>query len=465
MNELKWHNNYALGVEYIDREHKQLFLTMNKLLKIISDEEKTEWGCQEGAKYLKNHTIEHFEHEEEYMLSINYKDYELHKRLHDDFRYITLPALEMELEKTNYSKDSVRHFLGVCIGWVVAHTKTEDLAIVGKTASKWSGIPHKEDTMALEQAVIQLTYDMFQLNARKISEQYAGEDFGKTICNRLLYRNQNNEKREVILIFEESFLLKIIGRILNTDFPKIDDLVINITRYITRQLLEKLSEHIPSLGLYEVEKESLLTHEQLVNSFKREHPSCSLLFGTNDGYFVFCMANPASIQKKDLPSFAHANAIETIHRYIHENKTRIHPKNNENAAATKNTNKKRKILIVDDSCFMRNRMVNMLSSNYEISEADSSVSAIKKLTLDKPDLILLDYEMPICNGKQTLEMIRSEKDIADIPVIFLTSRRDKKTVQAVMELKPERYLIKTLPDEKIKENIDTFFKRQKYKSK
>lgn len=58
-------------------------------------------------------------------------------------------------------------------------------------------------------------------------------------------------------------------------------------------------------------------------------------------------------------------------------------------------------------------------------------------------------------------MIRSEKDIADIPVIFLTSRRDKKTVQAVMELKPERYLIKTLPDEKIKENIDTFFKRKK----
>ncbi len=110
---------------------------------------------------------------------------------------------------------------------------------------------------------------------------------------------------------------------------------------------------------------------------------------------------------------------------------------------------------------MRTRMANMLASNYEISEADSSVSAIKKLTLDKPDLILLDYEMPICNGKQTLEMIRSEKDIADIPVIFLTSRRDKKTVQAVMELKPERYLIKTLPDEKIKENIDTFFKRKK----
>lgn len=458
MNELKWHDSYSLGVDNIDREHKQLFLTMNKLLRIISNEEKGEWGCQEGIKYLKNHTIEHFEHEEEYMLSIDYKHYKLHKRLHDDFRFRTLPALEIELKKTNYSTESIRHFLSVCIGWVVAHTQTEDLAITGKVASKWSGIPHKEDIKTLEQSIIQLSYDMFQLNAQIISEQYAGEDFGKTICNRLVYHSQQMEKREIILVFEENLLLKIIGRILNTNFPKIDDMIINITRYITRQLLEKLREHIPTLDLYEIEKENLLTYEQLVDSFKRAHPAYSLLFSTDDGYFAFCMANSTFIQKKNLTSFDHATVMETIHKYINSNKAERH---SENTITTKNTDKKHKILIVDDSCFMRNRIINLLSADYEISEADSSVSAIKKLTLDKPDLILLDYEMPVCDGKQTLKMIRSEKDIADIPVIFLTSRRDKKTVQEVMELKPERYLIKTLPDEKIKENINAFFDKKK----
>lgn len=458
MNELKWHNGYALGVACIDREHKLLFSTMNKLLKIIKDEEKSEWACQEGVKYLKNHTIEHFGHEEEYMLSINYKDYELHKRLHDDFRCRTLPALEKELEKTNYSTESIRHFLSVCIGWLVAHTQTEDLAIVGKAASKWSFIPHQEDIGTLEQTIIQLTYDMFHLEARKISEQYAGEDFGKIVCNRLVYHSQQMEKREIMVVFEENLLLKIIGRILNTNFPQIDDMIINITRYITRQLLEKLREQIPSIDLYEIENESLLTHEQLVNSFKQSHPACSLLFSTNDGYFAFCMSNPASIQKKNISSFDHANVMETINNYINANKPEKHIENTESATNTKN---KHKILIVDDSSFMRNRMINMLSAKYEISEADSSIAAIKKLTLDKPDLILLDYEMPVCDGKQTLEMIRSEKDIADIPVIFLTSRRDKKTVEAVMELKPERYLIKTLPDEKIKENIDAFFNKKK----
>ena len=51
------------------------------------------------------------------MRSIEYADYEIHKRLHDNFREYTLPALEEEMEEMNYSTESIRHFLGVCIGW------------------------------------------------------------------------------------------------------------------------------------------------------------------------------------------------------------------------------------------------------------------------------------------------------------------------------------------------------------
>lgn len=57
-----------MGVDFLDKEHKALFSTINKLLQISENEEKGEWVCLEGAKYLKNHTLEHFEHEEQYML-------------------------------------------------------------------------------------------------------------------------------------------------------------------------------------------------------------------------------------------------------------------------------------------------------------------------------------------------------------------------------------------------------------
>ena len=173
MEEIIWRDDYAIGVDFIDKEHKQLFSTMNKLLRISKDEDKSEWACREGVKYLKNHTIEHFEHEEEYMRSIDYEEYELHKRLHDNFRYETLPALAEEMTESEYSTESIRHFLGVCIGWVVAHTQTEDLAIAGKTMSKWTNIHHKQENDILEQVIIQLMNDMFQLKSKLLSGQNA----------------------------------------------------------------------------------------------------------------------------------------------------------------------------------------------------------------------------------------------------------------------------------------------------
>ena len=106
---------------------------------------------------------------------------------------------------------------------------------------------------------------------------------------------------------------------------------------------------------------------------------------------------------------------------------------------------------------MRARIKQMMAEDYEVIEAESSISAIKKIALNRPDLVLLDYEMPICDGKQALEMIRSETDMANTPVFFLTGRGDRESVKNVVALKPEGYLLKTMPDEEIKRSVDDFF--------
>lgn len=447
MKQIAWKDSYKIGVDFIDKEHQTLFARMNKLLKIIEEEEKSEWACREGVKYLKSHTAEHFEHEEAYMQSIQYSEYKVHKRLHDNFRYKTLPALEAEMEETGYSEESIRHFLGVCIGWVIGHTQTEDQAIAGRIASKWVNIPHEEEKEALESAIIQLTQEMFHLEAQLISEQYAGEDFGKIICNRFFYRGKQKEKWEVTVVFEERLLLQIISGILNTEYKRIDDMVINVIRYLSRQLLEKLRESFPALDLLELEKECLLTHEQLLNSFEREQPVCSLLFHTKDGYFAFSAAAKDSLRGKLASVVDPQNAMAAVKEYLAKERE-------------ESSSEKLKILVVDDSEFMRSRIVKLLEESYDLTEAGSSISAIKKIAKNRPNLILLDYEMPVCDGRQALEMIRSDEDIADIPVMFLTGRGDKESVKKVMSLKPEGYLLKTMPDEAIKKNIDDFFARR-----
>ena len=113
--------------------------------------------------------------------------------------------------------------------------------------------------------------------------------------------------------------------------------------------------------------------------------------------------------------------------------------------------------VVDDSDFMLVAMRQILGSDYEVLTATSGLSAFRSITLDRPDLVLLDYEMPVCNGNQILEMIRSEKEFSDIPVIFLTSRVDKESVKKVLELKPQGYLSKSLSPELVKKEVDRFF--------
>ena len=62
-----------------------------------------------------------------------------------------------------------------------------------------------------------------------------------------------------------------------------------------------------------------------------------------------------------------------------------------------------------------------------------------------------------------LQMIRSETSTEKLPVIFLTSKGDKESVQKVLSLKPDGYLLKSMTSDKIVSAVDTFFETQKAK--
>ncbi len=123
---------------------------------------------------------------------------------------------------------------------------------------------------------------------------------------------------------------------------------------------------------------------------------------------------------------------------------------------------KKKILVVDDSGIMLRNIKRWLEDKYQVILANSGAMAIKYLATNRPDLVLLDYEMPVIDGSQVLEMIRTETEFCDIPVIFLTGKNDKESIMKVLELKPEGYLLKSMEPQKIIEEIDNFFEKQKY---
>jgi CheY-like chemotaxis protein len=122
---------------------------------------------------------------------------------------------------------------------------------------------------------------------------------------------------------------------------------------------------------------------------------------------------------------------------------------------------KKKILVVDDSGSALRSVKGWLEDKYSIFLANSGAMAIKYLTLNRPDLVLLDYEMPIVDGKQVLEMIRTEMDFADIPVMFLTNKDDSDTFLSLKDLKPDGYLLKSMEPAQIIKAVDDFFEKRK----
>lgn len=134
---------------------------------------------------------------------------------------------------------------------------------------------------------------------------------------------------------------------------------------------------------------------------------------------------------------------------------------NKAAAEENELFKQKHILVVDDSGEMLRTVKSWLSDKYRVSMANSAVNAISFLSNNTPDLILLDYEMPVCSGPQMLEMIRSEVKTESIPVMFLTGKSDAESVKAVLSLKPQGYILKSHTPEQILETIDNFFASHK----
>ncbi|MBE7009080.1 MAG: response regulator [Ruminococcaceae bacterium] len=126
--------------------------------------------------------------------------------------------------------------------------------------------------------------------------------------------------------------------------------------------------------------------------------------------------------------------------------------------------KERHILLVDDDIMFLQTMQSWLAPKYRVTATRSGMQAITYIAAHTPDLILLDYDMPVTPGPQVLEMIRSEPNSAKIPVIFLTGKNDRESVVSVMRLKPEGYLLKSMSKGDILASVDRFFETRKWEN-
>lgn len=291
MNAIKWNNRFNIGVEVVDKAHQKLFSIVGKLIALNEEEEKQQHACREGIKYFKNYTLKHFAEEEAYMKSIGYQGLDVHKKLHENMCNNTIPALEQEMEEQNYSKESVGHFIGICIGWLNEHIMIEDHAIIGEYPHKWIHQTSEDAMLSLQKAAVQSAKNLFRVDARLVSDHYSGEDFckGNKLCFRLTYKRPENKKAQVYFIYEERLILESLSEMLGRRIQYADKTVVYTVKVLSQNFIEQMAVHF-SEGNTTWEKTDVMTFDQVMNAFYKEFPPYSMLFGTGGkGYFAICI--------------------------------------------------------------------------------------------------------------------------------------------------------------------------------
>lgn len=111
-----------------------------------------------------------------------------------------------------------------------------------------------------------------------------------------------------------------------------------------------------------------------------------------------------------------------------------------------------KILLVEDSKVVQQMYRNKLTiEQFSVITADNGMDAIKALSQEKPDIILLDLMMPIMDGFKVLQIIKSDPKLKNIPVLVFSAKGQPEEVEKALNLGAEGYIIKatTKPNEVI----------------
>lgn len=117
-------------------------------------------------------------------------------------------------------------------------------------------------------------------------------------------------------------------------------------------------------------------------------------------------------------------------------------------------NSKLKVLAVDDNSISLATIEQELKDEYDVIPLNSGTRALQYLKKERPDLILLDIQMELIDGIETLKAIRDDEKCKDIPVIMLTSMRDKEMVFKSAKLGVEDYVIKPFNKQELRERVD-----------
>ena len=117
---------------------------------------------------------------------------------------------------------------------------------------------------------------------------------------------------------------------------------------------------------------------------------------------------------------------------------------------------KKKILVVDDTEWNRDLIVQLLEDEYNVLQAVDGADGVEKAEQEKPDLILMDLGMPVMDGWEATKKIKANGDLTHIPIIAVTSHAMVGDEIEARNAGCDDYLSKPVDDEELLKKIKKF---------
>ena len=122
---MEWYDNYCIGIKSIDEQHEQLFSMVTTLQQSLTSKELTK-EIVNTLIFLVKYTKEHFADEEEFMKSLDFPEYDLHKEKHSKLLQEVTEILTSVKKGKAIDPYKLVDFL---IDWLMNHIKHEDKKI------------------------------------------------------------------------------------------------------------------------------------------------------------------------------------------------------------------------------------------------------------------------------------------------------------------------------------------------
>jgi CheY-like chemotaxis protein len=120
-----------------------------------------------------------------------------------------------------------------------------------------------------------------------------------------------------------------------------------------------------------------------------------------------------------------------------------------------------RVLVVDDNAFMRKMVRNLLLNIgvKKVYEAGDGIAGLEQIRAVAPDVIVLDWEMPLLNGPELVRIVRSPGvfPTPDIPIIMLTAHGDRSRIVEAVRLGVNEFLCKPVSAKVLTDRLISIF--------